>query len=268
MDMAAARRGLLKGGFDDSMTQKAADVDQNRTFEVADLVLLQQYILAKISEFPVNKPQVDLDALASKFGTVNIAESWKKNGENNPLYTQRFGADPGWLVYDGRLYVYTTADEFAYKNGQMIENDYSSGYINCLSTADLVNWTDHGQIPVAKTRVNGTPIAKWANNAWAPDAAWKTIKGEDKFFLYFANNGSGIGVITADDPTFTKNVKDPLGHELISRSTPNSNVTWLFDPGVTMILIQTQVSSHTAAVFPTDRLLIQSRDVSLSSAMT
>jgi len=232
MDMAAARRGLLKGGFDDSMTQKAADVDQNRTFEVADLVLLQQYILAKISEFPVNKPQVDLDALASKFGTVNIAESWKKNGENNPLYTQRFGADPGWLVYDGRLYVYTTADEFAYKNGQMIENDYSSGYINCLSTADLVNWTDHGQIPVAKTRVNGTPIAKWANNAWAPDAAWKTIKGEDKFFLYFANNGSGIGVITADDPTFTKNVKDPLGHELISRSTPNSNVTWLFDPGV------------------------------------
>lgn len=232
MDMAAARRGLLKGGFDDSMTQKAADVDQNRTFEVADLVLLQQYILAKISEFPVNKPQVDLDALASKFGTVNIAESWKKNGENNPLYTQRFGADPGWLVYDGRLYVYTTADEFAYKNGQMIENDYSSGYINCLSTADLVNWTDHGQIPVAKTRVNGTPIAKWANNAWAPDAAWKKINGQDKFFLYFANNGSGIGVITADDPTFTKNVKDPLGHELISRSTPNSNVTWLFDPGV------------------------------------
>jgi arabinoxylan arabinofuranohydrolase len=96
----------------------------------------------------------------------------------------------------------------------------------------MVNWTDHGQIPVAKTRVNGTPIAKWANNAWAPDAAWKKINGQDKFFLYFANNGSGIGVITADDPTFSKNVKDPLGHELISRNTPNSNVTWLFDPGV------------------------------------
>ncbi|MBP1591052.1 MAG: carbohydrate-binding protein, partial [Oscillospiraceae bacterium] len=143
-----------------------------------------------------------------------------------------FGADPGWLVYDGRLYVYTTADQFAYKNNQMIENDYSSGYINCLSTADLVNWTDHGGIPVAKTRVNETPIAKWANNAWAPDAAWKKINGQDKFFLYFANNGSGIGVITADDPTFTKNVKDPIGKELISRNTPNSNVTWLFDPGV------------------------------------
>lgn len=237
-DLVEARKGLIAGGFDDTSKQKAADVNQNKELNVDDIVLLQNYVLGKITEFPVEKPQtpdvpeLDVSKFQSKFSGLSLAESFKKEGENNPLYTQRFGADPGWLVYDGRLYVYTTADEFAYKNNQMIENDYSSGYINCLSTADLVNWTDHGQIPVAKTRVNGTPIAKWANNAWAPDAAWKNIGGQDKFFLYFANNGSGIGVITADDPTFTKNVKDPLGHELISRNTPNSNVTWLFDPGV------------------------------------
>lgn len=94
----------------------------------------------------------------------------------------------------------------------------------------MVNWTDHGAIPVAKTNTQN-PITKWANNAWAPDAAWKNINGKDKFFLYFANNGSGIGVITADNPTF-QNAVDPIGKELISRSTPNSNVTWLFDPGV------------------------------------
>ena len=235
LDMAEARKGIIAGGFSDSNAQKAADVDQSKAFDVTDLVCLQGFILGKIKEFPVNKPAVatlDPSQYEAKFSGITLAESFKKQNENNPIYTQRFGADPGWLVYDGRLYVYTTADEFAYKNGQLIENDYSSGYINCLSTADLVNWTDHGQIPVAKTRVNGTPIAKWANNAWAPDAAWKKINGQDKFFLYFANNGSGIGVITADDPTFTKNVRDPLGHELISRNTPNSNVTWLFDPGV------------------------------------
>ena len=234
-DLVAERKGLIAGGFNDSKVQKAADVDQSTTLEVADLVLLQNFVLGKIDEFPVNKPAVptlDTSKYEGKFSGLSLAQSFKKEGENNPLYTQRFGADPGWMVYDGRLYVYTTADQFAYKNNQMIENDYSSGYINCLSTADLVNWTDHGQIPVAKTRVNGTPIARWANNAWAPDAAWKKINGQDKFFLYFANNGSGIGVITADDPTFTKNAKDPLGHELISRNTPNSNVTWLFDPGV------------------------------------
>jgi len=233
-DLIGARQVLI-GTLKDSQAMKNADVDQSGKAEMNDLVLLQEFVLGKIKEFPNNKPAVpelDPSQYETKFSGVSLAESWKKQGENNPLYTQRFGADPGWLVYDGRLYVYTTADEFAYKNGQMIENDYSSGYINCLSSADLVNWTDHGQIPVAKTRVSGTPIAKWANNAWAPDAAWKKINGQDKFFLYFANNGSGIGVITADDPTFTKNVKDPLGHELISRNTPNSNVVWLFDPGV------------------------------------
>ncbi len=230
-DLAVAKQDLVNGITDDK-EKKAADVDQSGKFEINDVILLDEYLLHKINEFPKAEIPVDVSAMESLFNNIKLGSSYKKDGENNPIYTQRFGADPGWLVYDGRLYVYTTADEFAYKNNQMIENDYSSGYINVLSTADLVNWTDHGQIPVAKTRVNGTPIAKWANNAWAPDAAWKTINGQDKFFLYFANNGSGIGVITADDPTFSKNVKDPLGHELISRSTPNSNVTWLFDPGV------------------------------------
>ena len=230
-DLALAKRGLKKG-FADSRAERAADVDQSAEVDAADIGYLADFLLAKINKFPVAERKVNFEEMAKQFMNINYATSYKKDNENNPLYTQRFGADPGWLVYDGRLYVYTTADEFVYQNGGIIENDYSSGYINCLSSADLVNWTDHGQIPVAKTRVNGTPIAKWANNAWAPDAAWKTIKGEDKFFLYFANNGSGIGVITADDPTFTKNVRDPLGHELISRSTPNSDVKWLFDPGV------------------------------------
>ena len=37
---------------------------------------------------------------------VALKPSYKKAGENNPLYTQRFGADPGVMEYDGRLYVY------------------------------------------------------------------------------------------------------------------------------------------------------------------
>ncbi|MBR6717605.1 MAG: endo-1,4-beta-xylanase [Oscillospiraceae bacterium] len=234
-DLSAIKTALRNDGkFASAAAKKNADVNKSKKVTDEDAKLIRDYLLSKITDFPqgeIEVEEVDFSAMEAKFRGITLGTSHKKDNENNPLYTQRFGADPGWLVYDGRLYVYTTADEFQYKNGQMIENDYASGAINCLSTADLVNWTDHGQIPVAKTHVSN-PIAKWANNAWAPDAAWKTIKGQDKFFLYFANNGSGIGVITADDPTFTKNVKDPLGHELISRSTPNSNVTWLFDPGV------------------------------------
>ena len=144
LDMITARKGLLAGGFDDSKTQKAADVDQNKKFETADLVLIQEYILKKITEFPVNKPEVDLSELASKFGSVSLAESWKKDNENNPLTTQRFGADPGWMVYDGRLYIYTTNDAFEYNGNTIQENSYDVGTINCISSADLVNWTPSG----------------------------------------------------------------------------------------------------------------------------
>lgn len=34
---------------------------------------------------------------------VEPGTSYKKPGENNPLYTQRFGADPGVMEYNGRL---------------------------------------------------------------------------------------------------------------------------------------------------------------------
>ena len=158
-----------------------------------------------------------------------LKESYKKEGENNPLYTQRFGADPGVMEYDGRLYVYMT-DDLIQKDstGKVVENTYGSiRCLNCISSDDLVNWTDHGRIPVA----GSGGAAPWARNSWAPCAAHKTIDGQEKFFLYYCNGGNGIGVLTADSPTGPWT--DPLGGLLISRSTPNcADVTWLFDPAV------------------------------------
>ena len=40
-------------------------------------------------------------------------------------------------------------------------------------------------------------------NSWAPAIAHKVINGKDKFFIYFANNGSNIGVLTSDSPLGT-----------------------------------------------------------------
>ena len=54
---------------------------------------------------------------------VTLQKSYKKAGENNPLYTQRFGADPGVMEYDGRLYVYMTDDIIEYDStGKVKEN--------------------------------------------------------------------------------------------------------------------------------------------------
>ncbi len=51
LDMIAARKGLIAGNFSGS-NLKAADVDRNGKFETADLVLIQSFILGKISEWP------------------------------------------------------------------------------------------------------------------------------------------------------------------------------------------------------------------------
>ncbi|WP_063867615.1 carbohydrate-binding protein [Paenibacillus sp. Soil766] len=153
----------------------------------------------------------------------------KTPGNANPLFTQKFGADPNAMVYNGRVYVYMTNDVFEYNaDGTIKDNGYSKiNKITVVSSDDMINWTDHGEIPVAGAQ----GAAKWANNSWAPAAAHKTIDGKEKFFLYFADSANGIGVLTADSPIgpFT----DPIGKALVNRNTPGaSDVTWLFDPAV------------------------------------
>ena len=163
----------------------------------------------------------------SQFNSISLAKSYKTIGQSNPCITQKFNADPCAMEYNGRVYVYTTNDGDA-TNSVSGENNYSKiNEINIMSSSDMVNWTDHGSVKVAGS--NGA--AKWSGNSWAPTACHKTINGKEKFFLYFANNANGIGVLTSDSPTGPW--VDPIGKPLVSRSTANcSNVTWLFDPAV------------------------------------
>lgn len=184
--------------------------------------------VTEVAHEPFVMPE-SAEALAAYFDALTLNPSYKKEGDGNPLFTQRFGADPGYLVWKDRLYVYTTNDVIEYAaDGSIKENGYGLvNQINCISSSDLVNWTDHGAIPVAGRK----GIATWANNSWAPCAAHKVIDGQDKFFLYCCNNGNGVIVLTADDPAGPW--IDPLGHGLITRSTPNcADVVWLFDPAV------------------------------------
>lgn len=160
---------------------------------------------------------------------IKTTQFYKTPGNTNPIMTQRFGADPYAMVYEDRVYFFMTADAFEYDaEGNIAENSYSKiQSINVVSTDDMVNFTDHGAIQVAGS--NGA--AKWARNSWAPAAAWKMIDGKPKFFLYFADSGNGIGVLTADSPTGPWT--DPIGKGLITRQVPNcANVLWLFDPAV------------------------------------
>lgn len=228
LDLSLAKHGV-SSGFSGNAAKLAADVDQNRIVDAADVKMLQDYLLGRISVFSKAEKVIDTAAMEALFAGITPTASYKADGENNPLFTQRFGADPGVMEYNGRVYVYTTNDVIEYdSDGKVTENTYAQiNKINCLSSADLVNWTDHGAIPVAGT----DGIAKWATCSWAPCAAHKTINGKEKFFLYFCNGGNGVSVLTADSPTGPWT--DPLGKALITRATPNcSDITWLFDPAV------------------------------------
>ena len=162
----------------------------------------------------------------SDFNGINLSKSFKDIKNHNPCLTQKFTADPGLLEYNGRVYVYGTNDGYLQPNAPE-KNTYGQiKTINVMSSEDLVNWSDHGTINVAGSE----GVAKWAGNSWAPTAAHKNINGKEKFFLYFANNANGIGVLTSDSPTGPWT--DPLGRALITRQTPNCNVEWLFDPAV------------------------------------
>ncbi|WP_307719814.1 glycoside hydrolase family 43 protein [Paenibacillus kobensis] len=181
----------------------------------------QELTISMSEETNDQKAETANDQSASAIG--------KTPPNGNPLVSHKFGADPYALVYKDRVYLYATNDVLEYDgDGEVKDNTYSSiNKLTVISSDDLVNWTDHGVVNAAGPQ----GAAKWATQSWAPAAAYKVIDGKDKFFLYFANNASGIGVLTSDSPTGPW--VDPIGKPLVARSEPGvEGVTWLFDPAV------------------------------------
>lgn len=165
-------------------------------------------------------------AVGAKF-EGEIAETFKSALQNNPISSKIFCADPTAVEYQGRLYVYGTSDHQQYlANGPEKDNTYEKiKSLVVFSTEDMVNWVYHGEINVGE-------VAPWIMNAWAPSVAARTEDdGLTHFYLYFSNNGTGVGVITATDPLGPWS--DPLGQPLITTGTPGlTDCPNPFDPGV------------------------------------
>ena len=161
-----------------------------------------------------------------------LASEYKGTSNNNPISPCVYCADPTALEYNGRLYVYGSNDHQQFiKNGKKGTNEYGDikSFV-VLSTDDMVNWTFHGTIDVAKL------CTSWGGGffrSWAPSVTWRhnETTGKDEFFLYFANWASNVGVLTADSPLGPW--KSPLTKALVSGDTPGvSPCNWCFDPGV------------------------------------
>ncbi len=133
-----------------------------------------------------------------------------------PIISNRYLADPGSLVYNGRVYLYCSNDDES-----PVEGSYNIPNVVCVSSSDLKNWTDHGIVFDAAKDTN------WAKKTWAPSP----IERDGKFYLYFGNGGANIGVVCSDNPTGP--FKDVRGSFLVDYNTPGvqpAQHMWLFDP--------------------------------------
>lgn len=118
----------------------------------------------------------------------------------NPIVQTYYTADPAPMVYNGIVYLYTSHDEDVTEKKFFTMRDW-----RCYSSADMVNWTDHGAVASLK---NFTWMNK-SNGAWAPQC----IERNGKFYLYVPIHGEGISVLTADSPTGP--FSDPIGKRLV-----------------------------------------------------
>lgn len=131
----------------------------------------------------------------------------------NPIVSHVFTADPSADVYEGRIYVFTSHDPDD-------QDGYDMTDYHAFSSDDLVNWQDHGVV------LDSANIS-WTDRLYAPDSCYNEATG--KYYLYFPNAGSAIGVAVSDVPGGP--YEDALGRPLIDSNTPGvSDVDWLFDP--------------------------------------
>lgn len=121
---------------------------------------------------------------------------------DNPLVRHIYTADPAPLVYNDRFYIFTGHDEGG--------SGWTLNGWHVLSSADMVHWTDHGE-------VLGVKDIGWLNKsqAWAAHCVYKN----GKFYFYICDSGE-IGVAVSD--SILGPYTDALGKPLISNATPGA----------------------------------------------
>ena len=129
---------------------------------------------------------------------LGIAASFADNPAVQTCYT----ADPAPLVYNNRVYMYTGHDSDA------ASGNYNIANWKCYSSADMVNWTDHGVVL--------TPSQfSWATTKDA--SAAQCVYRNGKFYYYVSTTASGgeaIGVAVSTSPLGP--FKDTLGRPIVA----------------------------------------------------
>lgn len=121
-----------------------------------------------------------------------------------PIFWQRYTADPSALVWNGRLYLFCSHDSY----DKICGYGYYMNDVTCISTVDVKNWTDHGEVFSYKDSSWG------ATMTWAP----QVLECDGKFYMYYGDGDKAIGVAVADNPLGP--YKDERTTPLVSAETP------------------------------------------------
>jgi arabinoxylan arabinofuranohydrolase len=134
---------------------------------------------------------------------------------DNPIVQTFYTADPAPMVHEGRLYLYTSHDEDV-----TVKDFYTMNDWRLYSTADMVNWTDHGSPAGLKNFSWGT------DSAWAPQA----VARNGKFYLYVPlNNNTGAKIGVGVSNNLAGPFTDPLGKALAQNGSGNIDPTVFID---------------------------------------
>jgi arabinoxylan arabinofuranohydrolase len=135
---------------------------------------------------------------------------------DNPIVQTNYTTDPAPMAYDGRVYIYTGHDEDTTVNNFFTMNEW-----RVYSSADMVNWTDHG-----------SPL-KYSDFTWAKGDAWagQCINRNGKFYYYVPmtqkNGATAIGVAVSSSPSGP--FADALGRPLVSIGSGDIDPTVFVD---------------------------------------
>ncbi len=158
--------------------------------------------------FQGDKPRLTTRVLVGspdKTWTVEQNDAARKAWVRNPIVQTIYSTDPAPMVYGDRMYVYTGHDEAGADFFWMYD-------WHIYSSADMVNWTDHG-----------TPLSL-GSFTWADDRAWapQCVERDGKFYFYIPahsnlSGGMAIGVAVSDSPTGP--FRDAIGKPLFDNGS-------------------------------------------------
>lgn len=208
-DMILARKGLIGGDFADNTSAKAADVNQDGEYNIADAVLIQQYILGRITEFPTaelpvtpTEPTTELPVVGgiTDYGTpmnenASVVADFRK-GE-----TPVFFASDGWTngsCFDCGWYKQNTSFDGGVLN-LTIDKDYTGKYNYSAAEYRTTDFYSYGYYETSMQAIKNDGVVSSFftytgpsdNNPW--DEIDIEVLGKDTTKVQFNYYTNGVG---------------------------------------------------------------------------